>query len=209
MQKLTSTDGANGIKPKTFNRLIKAINRSLHETQESIDSHAAVEKCYGDDASLFGEKDSATDMLANLVKGTIEDVNKSIKDDIEDILENETVESKLLVLDKVMDEHRRHEWTQKNAEDEDRRSVQDALERSTLPDKMTVDHVLKFQAYTIKSQARDEILARIENQTKANQALQNQIEEEKRKIQERIESMDDNAEILSNTANICSFRGVS
>ena len=155
MQKLKSADGANGIKPKTFNRLLKAINRSLHETKNSIDTHAAVEKYYGDDASLFGEKDSATDMLANFVKGSIEKVNESIKDDIEDILENEKVESKLLVLDKVMDEQRRQEWTHKNAEDEYRRSVQNAIERSTLPDGMTVDHALEFQAYTIKSQARD------------------------------------------------------
>ena len=92
-------------------------------------------------------------MLANFVKGSIEKVNESINDDIEDILENEKVESKLLVLDKVMDEQRRQERTHKNAEDEYRRSVQNALERSTLPDGMTVDHVLEFQAYTIKSQA--------------------------------------------------------
>lgn len=207
--KETNVNGANVIKPKTFARLVKTINTSLRESQNSIDTHAAVEKCYGDDASIFGEKESATDMLANLITGTIEHVNERIKEEIKDILRNEKVDSKLLVLDMVTNEQRRLQWTQKEAEDEDRRSVQEALKRSKLPDGITVDNLLDFQAYTIKTQARDDILGKIGNRERENQALRDQIEEEKRKIRERIESMDGNAEVLDKTANMCSFHGIS
>jgi len=202
-------NSANVIRPKTFNRLVKIIDRSLRESQNSIDTRAAVEKCYGDDASIFGEKESATDMLANLIQGTIEHVNERIKEEIEVILRNEKVDSKLLVLDTVMNEQRRQERIKKEAEDEDRRSVQDALNKSKLLDGITVDNLLDFQAYTIKTQARDDILAKIGHREEENQALRNHIEEEKRKIRDRIESINGDAETLDKTATLCSFHGIS
>lgn len=204
-----NVNGANVVKPKTFTRLVKTIDRSLRESQNSIDTHAAVEKCYGDDASMFGEKESATEMLANLIKGTIEHVNERIKEEIEVILRNEKVDSKLLMLDTVTNEQRHQECTQKEAEDKDHRSVQEALKRSKLSNGITVDSVLGFQAYTIKTQARDDILAKIGNREKENQALRKQIEQEKRNIQERIEYVDGNAGVLDKSANICSFHGIS
>jgi len=204
-----SANDSNSIKPTTFDRLLRIIHGSLHESQKSIDTRSAVEKCYGEDTSIFGEKTSAIDILANLINGSIENVNEDMKEEIEDIMRKEMVDLKLQVLDAITEEQRNQDWTKKEAEDEDRQSAQDALTISKLPNGITTKNFLEFQAYAMKSKARDEILAEIGKYEKDNQALQKKVEEERQKISERIKSIDNDVDILDNTANTCSFHGIS
>jgi len=209
MEKERNTNDVNQNESKTFNKLLKTVNRSLLECKNSIDTRAAVEECYGNDTAIFGDKNSATDMLANLIDGSIERINDLVKTDIDDIFRKEKVEFKLYVLDKVIEEYWHRDQMQKNAEEDDRKSVQDALQRSKLPDGVTVDELLEFQAYKIKLQARDDLQAKIDNVEKENQKLVEEIEEVTSKFQERVIPIDEKAKTLGITANLCSFNGVS
>jgi len=193
---------------KTFCKLLKSINRGLNECQRSIDTREAVEECYGDDASIFGEKDSATDMLANLISGSIERINEQVMKGVDDIFKKEQVETKLFTLDKTIEDYWTQKMEEKCTEDDDRQSVQDALQRSKLPDGVGVDDLLRLQAYKIKSEARDEIRAKLSTIEKENKAMQNEIEELKGKFQERLKCIDEKAKNLDGTANLCSFNGV-
>lgn len=90
IQTESSGNGSNRIQPKTFYRLPAILPSILSETQRDVDTRSAVEKCYGEDASIFGEEASATEDLSK-----IGNVIKEMETKIEDILRKEGADSKL------------------------------------------------------------------------------------------------------------------
>ncbi len=206
---------------KRYDQLIKIIDKGLSECSKSIDTKLAVKECYGDDIVMFenNDVDNATsstggngvEMLSNLIKDILEKINEEfIQNELPTILTKEQVQLKLEILDQVVHEFISKQKAQEEHEQRDIQSAKDAVESiQLLPPGMDVGQVMTFHSYQMKKKIRDELMAEIEQAQQGMQSLLCDVEDEKRKIQDFVNKVENDIHAsLNRNADLCSFNEI-
>mmetsp|Transcript_8289 Transcript_8289/g.10507 ORF Transcript_8289/g.10507 Transcript_8289/m.10507 type:complete len:204 (+) Transcript_8289:82-693(+) len=198
-------------------QLVKVIENGLIESSKCIDTHSAVQECYGDDISMFADSNSSsendgTEMLANLIQGVLEKINdEMMKNQIHDILKREDVETKLSVLDKVIGEFVDRQRLLKEEEERDKKTAEDAMKSvQVLPHGVEVSDIMKFQAYKVKMKIRDKLAAELETAERRQEELQSQMEKEREDVNAMVKKINDETlDPLERAGEICSVNFAS
>lgn len=183
-----------------YQKLLQVIDKALQESRKSFDTEAAIQECYGDDASIFG---AAT--LAQLLDSLVDRVNDKAKQDIVDTMEKEQVESKLLHVERIMKKLEKMRDDKQAAESMDIQSASNALEKARLPEGIRPADIVSHRAYTIMKKERDglaEEIASIEEETKL---MREQIAQAESKVKQGLQNVEETGDKLGRTADACSF----
>lgn len=183
-----------------FQKLLQVIDKALSESRKSFDTAAAIQECFGDDASIFG----AT-TLAKLLDSLVERVNDAAKQRILQTLEKEGVEAKLKHVEDVICAIEKVREQQNQSETLDRQSATNAMKKAKLPDGMHPDDIVSHRAYTIMKEERDGLAQEIAAMEEESKLMQQQIEEAERKIKQGLEKVEETGAKLEQTADACSF----
>jgi len=192
-----------------FKKFVNVIDAGLQKSHEAIDTIAIIEECYGEDAAIFADsKAEGNNLLVGLLDAALDKIDEDVKK-VGDALAQEEAESKLNNLDEAIAQINRKEETAKEAEEYDRQSAQDALRMSKIPDGISIYDIMAYQAYLIKKEARDALIAQVDAAREAKDELAKQVEERKDLVKARIQGLDERNKTLDKAADVCSFSGVS
>ncbi len=197
---------------KRFDQLQKILERCLSESSKCIDTKVAVEKCYGDDVSMFATNDDGINMLENLVRDILDRINESfVQDELPKILSEEQVELKLNILDQVIQEYRVDQKEKEDKEQRDIQSARDAVENSQfLPQGMNISHILAYQSYQMKTMMKQELSIEVERIEAERAALLEKICRTQENVKGVVSGIERNiVEPLNTNVDICSFNGIS
>lgn len=212
-----------------YNQLVKIITNSLSQSSKHIDKRLAVQKCYGEDISMFatGEdgtvdnghnsNDDGIDMLANLINDILEKINDAFlqnennESGLRQILSKEKVQLRLDILDQVIEEFISKQKFKEEKEQNDIKSAKDAIKNTNfLPPGIEMRHIMTYQSYRMKLELRKDLLAEVEKAEKEKELLLKNIETEKRDIMSFVtETEKEIVDPLNKNADICSFNGIS
>lgn len=193
----------------TSQKLTDILHTSVQKSHGSIDTLAVIEECYGEDAAIFADsKEEGKILLAGLLDAALQKIDGDVKEEADRLVQEEA-SSKLNHLDEAVAFVNRKEQMAKEAEEFDRQSAQDAMRMSKLPDGITINDIMSYQAYLIKKEARDSLVSQIKSAKESCDALTEKLDKRKEVVQTKIKKLEDISNDLGKAADSCSFNGVS
>jgi len=183
-----------------YQKLLDVIDKALKESRKSFDTSAAIQECYGDDASIFG---AAT--LAKLLDSVLDRVNENAKQQVVENMETNGVELKLKQVEQLICTIQQQAAEKKEAEAMDRLSATNALEKAKLPEGILPADIVSHRAYAIMKKERDaldEQLCKMEEETKV---MEEQIAMAEKAVKQRLGKVEETGAKLEQTADACSF----
>ena len=196
-------------KQPIFHKFRNIIHKGLEKSHAAIDSSAMIEECYGEDAAIFADsKAEGNKILVGLLEAALDKIDESVKEEVENVIRQEA-ESKLNHLDKAIELINKKEESAREAEEADRQSAQDAVRLSRIPDGISIDDIMAYQAYLIKKETRDVLLAQVDAAKGTYHDLSKKVEERRDVVNEKIKGLEDRNQSLGKAADLSSFHGVS
>ena len=196
---------------RRYQHLLLALEKTLTESKRTLDARSAASEAFGNDTHSFDEDGgkSGVDVLADLVHECVDTANDQVREGIAAVLQSNDAAARLALLDRLLDHYDRADRTVRDAEESDRASARDAVQDVALPDGVDVMDVLSYQAYRIKVQERDALLAELASVEAENDAIARQIEKGSALIQDAVQEVEGKGKVLDKTADVGSFSGVS
>lgn len=200
---------------RRLNQLYLALEKSLSESKKQINCHDAVSECYGENISVFAssnpdssksnDDDDASEMLASLLSERLERINERVRDSFRLFLEQNDVESKLHRFDRAVDACEQSVRMAKLSEEKDKQSARSAAENVSLPEGITVESIMRYQAYRLKEEEKLKLLAEINSVESENKAIEENIAEKETLLKSYLEDINQRNEKMKKTANIHTF----
>jgi hypothetical protein len=205
----SQTNGNDNTQQSTFQKFTNIIHKSFQKSHKAIDTLAIIEECYGEDAAIFADsKEEGQTLLAGLLDAALYKIDNDVKNEADRLVRQEA-ELTLNHLDQAVGEINKREQLVKEAEEHDRKSAQDALRMSKLPDGITSHDIMSYQAYLIKIEMRDTIVSQLQTAKEECDDLSKKVEERKELVHAKIKGLEDVHQNLGKAADVCSFSGVS
>lgn len=189
-----------------------ALEKTLTESKRTLDARSAAAEAFGSDTHSFDEDGggkSGVDVLADLVHECVDTANDQVREGIAAVLSSNDAAARLALLDDLLDHFDAADQAARDAEESDRASARDAVQDVTLPEGVDVTDVLSYQAYRIKVQERDALLAELASVEAENDSIARQIEKGSALIKDAVRQVEDKGKVLEKTADVGSFSGVS
>jgi hypothetical protein len=206
---VSNNDTDNPVPPSKYSKLLNIISKAIHKSHGAISTPTVIEQCYGEDAAIFEtEGDGDENLLVGLLDAALEKINEELVEKIECIVK-EKAEKKLNNLDAAIAHVNDLEQKAKEKEEHDRQSAQDAIRMSKIPQGISLEDIMLYQAYLIQKKARDELLENVKSAQEECEELKRKMVENKESVSEAMKKLDERGEIVSKAADICSFSGVS
>jgi wobble nucleotide-excising tRNase len=183
-----------------YEQLLTVIDKALQESRTSFNTEKAIEECYGEDASIFG---NAT--LQKLMDGVIDRVNTKSKGEMFEFLKTQGVENKLKNIEDLIRLFENQEKESQERELSDRESAQQALQKAKLVEGMTPQDIVNYHAYQIIQKERDSLEAEIVAMEKESHKMEQQIAQAEKAVEENIANVETVGATLCKTADACSF----
>jgi vacuolar-type H+-ATPase subunit I/STV1 len=200
---------------RRLNQLYLTLEKALSESKNQVNCHDAVSECYGENISVFASSnhdsskndgdDDALEMLASLVSERLKRINESVRDSFRLFLEQNDLASKLYRFERAVDECEESARMAKLSEEKDKLSARIAAENVTLPEGITVESIMRYQAYRSKEEEKQKILAEISSVESENKAIEENIAEKETMLQSYLEDIDKRKEQMKKSANIHTF----
>ena len=214
---------------RRLRQFLKTIDKALSEARKSMDTQAAVEECYSDDAAIFAgisgddtiamnekrgkkrsrdeEEKEAKKMLADLIEGMMDSVNHQVRREVEALIQKEGLNSKFATIEKISHILQKKDIQKKAEEAEDRQKTKEALHKLLkLPDGCSPMHVINYHAYRVKLEQKEALLAEIQKVNDETKDIESQIKERKENIFQGVQNIEQVRDTITNTADICSLR---
>ena len=205
----TASGGSNQQSTSSCQKFIDIVHKSLSKGHDAIDTLAIIDECYGEDAAIFADsKEVGQQLLAGLLDAALQKIDESVKEDAVKLIKEEA-ETVLNHLDQAVGEINRREQVLKEAEDHDRQSALDARRMSKLPDGVSIRDVIAYQAYLIKKETENSLIAQLEKAKEECEALEKSVDEKKAAVHSKIKDIEMVHQNLGEAADACSFGGVS
>lgn len=213
----TSHEPSPGGESRRFKQLFLALEKALSESKKQVNCHEAVSECYGENISIFASSnldsnenngdDDARDMLASLVSERLQRINESVTDNFRSFLEQNDIGSKLLRFEQAIEEYEQKDRAAKLSEEKDKRTAQLAAENATLPEGITAESIMRYQAYRLKEQEKQKLLVEICSIASENKAIEETIREKESLIKCNIDDINKRNEVMAKAADINSLSG--
>ena len=203
--------GADPTNSRRYRHLLMALEKTLTESKRTLDARSAAAEAFGSDTHSFDEDGgkSGVDVLADLIHECVDTANDQVRESISAVLSSNDAAARLALLDELLDHFDAADRAEREAEESDRASARGAVQDVTLPEGVDVTDVLSYQAYRIKVQERDALLAELASVEAENDSIARQIEKGSALINDAVQQVEDKGKILEKTADVGSFSGVS
>jgi len=209
---MDKTDDTTTIAPcvSRHAKFLDVVSKAIRKSHEAISIATIIEQCYGEDAAIFEtEGEEHENLLVGLLDAALEKIDQELLRHIEHVVKEYGVDKKLICLDTVIAKVEDMEKKAQEAEEHDRQSTQDAIRMSKIPDGISIDDVMLYQAYLIHKSARDELRESLAKAKTECEEIRGKVEEQRLIVKERIDALDDRNISMSNAADLCSFNGMS
>jgi hypothetical protein len=183
-----------------YEQLLTGIDKALQESRSSFNTEKAIEECYGEDASIFG---NAT--LQKLMDGVIDRVNTKSKGEMLEFLKTQDVGNKLKNIEDLIHLFETQEKEAQEQESSDRESARQALQNAKLLKGMTPQDIVNYHAYQIIQKERNSLEAEIVAVGEESHRMEQQIAEAEQTVKETIAKVETVGAKLCKTADACSF----
>lgn len=207
----SSQDQGDPTNSRRYRHLLMALEKTLTESKRTLDARSAAAEAFGNDTHSFDEDGgkSGVDVLADLVHECVDTANDQVREGISAVLSSNDAAARLALLDDLLDHFDAADRAARDAEESDRASARSAVQDVTLPEGVDVTDVLSYQAYRIKVQERDALLAELASVEAENDSIARQIEKGSALIKDAVQEVEEKGKILEKTADVGSFSGVS
>lgn len=156
---------------------------------------------------------SGVEMLSSLLDGVLNNIDASTETRIQGLLTEQRIAEKLNMLDRAVDEYSRREEEEREKEEVDKLSAQEALRFTKLPEikekSQTAGSISMGQIFRIKLETREGLLAEIERVESDMDDLVQKVEHCKKEAQQVMYDVQEQRKIMADSADMCSHSGVS
>ena len=173
----------------------------MQRVKKSLDTPQLVQDSYGEDASVFG----GSDMLVDVMDGMIDKIQRTVKDDLTDYLQEQDVSSRLNKVDSIVAKLVESEAKLARADAEDRDSAKEALDETLLPEGVTLEDVLAFRNYERQKNLRDRLLEQLSKVKEEVAELEREQQETQDSVLEYNQHLQEVARELERSADVCSM----
>jgi len=198
---------------RRYRHLLMALEKTLTESKRTLDARSAAAEAFGADTHSFDEDGgggkAGVDVLADLIHECVDAANDQVREGIAAVLSSNDAAARLALLDQLLDHFEAADQAARDAEESDRASARSAVQDVTLPEGVDAMDVLSYQAYRIKVQERDALLAELASVEAENDSIARQIEKGSALIQDAVQQVEEQGKVLEKTADVGSFSGVS
>jgi len=196
-------------------KFLDIVSKAIRKSHEAISIPEIIQQCYGEDASIFettteGDGDGENDnLLVGLLDAALDKIDQELMQYVEYVVGEQGVDTKLNCLDEANSKVEEMEIKAQEVEEYDRQSAQDAIRLSRIPDGISIEDVMLYQAYLIYKDAKEELQNSVTKYKEECQELEQQVSQQHKLVKERIEALDERNTKISNAADLCSFNGFS
>ena len=197
----TSTSTNKTMSDSRYQHLLTLIENGMQRVKKSLDTPQLVQDSYGEDASVFG----GSDMLVDVMDGMIDKIQRTVKDDLTDYLQEQDVSSRLNKVDSIVAKLVESEAKLARADAEDRDSAKEALDETLLPEGVTLEDVLAFRNYERQKNLRDRLLEQLSKVKEEVAELEREQQETQDSVLEYNQHLQEVARELERSADVCSM----
>jgi len=213
----TSSKVTATVSTSRYEKFQEILHKSLTESHKSVDALHLIQECYGVDTEFFAAtQEEGNKLLVGLLDRALEQIDDAMKEHIQhQCLIHEHVELKLDHFDGAIEKINADETMAREHEELDRKSAQDAVRNSRIGMGMgtgkglSMEDVMTYRAFLLKKEARDILLAKVKAEHEAAGVLQEKLDSTIDAYKSTVSVMADQGKDLGQTANGCSFNGVS
>jgi uncharacterized phage infection (PIP) family protein YhgE len=191
-------------------KFLDIISKAIRKSHEAISIPEIIQQCYGEDASIFEtEGDENDNLLVGLLDAALDKIDQELIGHVKSVIREQGAEKKLNCLDEAISKVEEMEIKAQEVEEYDRQSAQDAIRLSRIPEGISIEDVMLFQAYLIHKDAREDLKKSVAKYKEECDDLEEKINQQRNLVNERIEALDERHSKMSNAADLCSFNGMS
>lgn len=192
-----------------YTKFVSILNKAIEKSHSVISTADIIEQCYGEDATMFETDDQENgNMLVGLLNDALDRIDEEIMQKMKTLAQDQA-KGKLNCFDQAIAHVDKEEENALHEEELDHQSAQDAIREAKLPEGVTIEDVLQYQAYLIQQAARDELMQKIQRNSEECEEMKKQLEEKKKSLSTQIETLDTKNQNLNDAADLCTFNGVS
>ena len=144
-------------------------------------------------------------MLVDVMDGMIDKIQRTVKDDLTDYLQEQDVSSRLNKVDSIVAKLVESEAKLARADAEDRDSAKEALDETLLPEGVTLEDVLAFRNYERQKNLRDRLLEQLSKVKEEVAELEREQQETQDSVLEYNQHLQEVARELERSADVCSM----
>jgi hypothetical protein len=206
----TTTSGATPSMVSRNSKFHDIISKAIRKSHEAISIPEIIQQCYGEDASIFEtEGDENDNLLVGLLDAALDKIDQELMGHVESVIGAQGADEKLNCLDEAISKVEEMEVKAQEMEEYDRQSAQDAIRLSRIPEGISIEDVMLYQAYLIHKDAREELKKSVVKYKEECQELEEKVNQERILVKERLEALDERNSKMSSAADLCSYNGAS
>jgi len=187
-----------------FLQLKAAINKALVASRNHFDIEAAVQKVYGDDATIFGGDNDNSNVLLKVFESTLDTIHDEATEYMNKVLEEEQIEQVLLKLETVMYKLQVEESLQKQLDEIDKQSALEAVELAKRPNNVTTEQVIRAQALGELTTERDRLRQELDRAQEEMHQLEEECQKQEAEYHEKLNEVQQAAYEMDKTADVAS-----
>lgn len=191
------------IEKSRVEKFLSILTKAIQKSHGTISTPEIIDQCYGEDAATFDDDENGN-MLVGLLDDSLDKIDEEAMEHIQKIVK-QYAQQPLQCLDDAIAHVDALEKKELQEEEDDRQSAQEAIVMSKLPQGVSAEDVLQYQAYLIQKKARDDLVESMKRIDEECEQLRVQLEEKKKQVQDSIESLDEKSKSMSNAADMCSY----
>lgn len=183
-----------------YQSLLAGIEKVLTKSRNSLDVSEAIQKGYGDDASVFG----GANALQGVMDGMLDRVHDKVTEEMVAHLEHEQIENYLKRVEELVQKVEEVEMAKQAENQADRESARAYLQQAQLPEGVKPMDVLSHRAYQLMLEEQTKLMEMIEKYEEETNELEEVVNEAEAKVQEEMSKVEEVGRELDRAADICS-----
>jgi len=179
-----------------YQRLLEVLDLALKKARSQLEVETIVKDCYGDDE---------TTVFQTLLHNVLENAHAEVTAATTKNFQEKDVESKLLRVDAAIQKLERDAAAAKRQEAKDKASAEAALQQAQLPQGVTAQDMVQFQAYQRMIQEKKVLEEEISAEEAAIAKLEAAHEKQSSTTGKRVQDMQNTSKELEKSADLCSM----
>jgi hypothetical protein len=203
----------------TYPQYLSLAKRALQKSRQSLDIKGLVTMAYGDEDNIAVL--GGSDMLEGIMEGMLDKIaNETVLEAFQEYCttvttfqdnnnnnnnNNWTVQQRLDQIDQLIAYVTEWEARREAVEAMDAKSAQDSLDKTLLPEGVSMEDVVTYREYQLQLQAKEALQEELQKMEEEISTMQEEQAQQRDRIQDRLDQVQKVERTLVSCANVCAM----
>lgn len=187
-------------KTSRYDLLLKLIKMTMKRSCSSLNVQKIVEETYGGDSTVYG----GPEMLVGIVENMLDKLESTVHERMTQHLKDNLIKERLERIEVIIQQAEGEYQQEQQNEQDDHDSAHQALNQALLPPDVTLEDVLIHAAYQEQLEQKKKLTQALQDVQEEIAALERGNEEAEQQILANKESLQQMAQVLEQSADVCS-----